>query len=197
MAAKTISIRRYPNRRLYDRSRRQYVTLGDIEELVQAGHNIEVRDSKTDEDLTRTILTQILLERHPDRMEMFPIAMLHAMLRANDLALELLRGYLRQSLAAMENLQRVGTTFATPLDWMSAFFPGAAMAARSAGNPAEPSLAARLAELEGRIERLELEAGTGDADVPLPDGNGAVLDRLEQRVHMIEGLDVRGDVSSK
>ena len=188
MAAETIQIRRYPNRRLYDRSRRQYVTLGDIEELVRTGHDVEVRDSKSDEDLTRQILTQILLERHPDRMKMFPVAMLHGILRANDLALDFLRGYLRQSIAAMESLQRAGTPFATPLDWMSAFFPGLPTArGPAAANPEAAALAHRLAELESRIERLESATEESAPETP-PDlaGDDVALDRLERRIHNLE-----------
>ena len=156
MAAQTIQIRRYPNRRLYDRSRRQYVTLGDIEELVRTGHDVEVRDSKTDEDLTRQILTQILLERHPDKMKMFPVAMLHGILRANDLAVEFLRSYLRQSLAAMESLQRAGPPFVSPLDWMSTFFPGLPVAAGRPGPVPRPlPWCAAWPSWRSRIERLE------------------------------------------
>ena len=94
-----IRIKRYPNRRFYDRTKRKYITLQDIEDLVCQGHTLDVRDSKSDEDLTRVVLTQILLERHPERMDMFPIAFLHLMLRANDLALEFLRVFMRLSLA--------------------------------------------------------------------------------------------------
>ena len=103
-----IEIRRYPNRRLYDRSRNRYVTLGDLEELVRSGRTIAVRDSRTGEDLTRGVLAQILLERHPDKMDLLPSALLHAMLRANDLAVEFLRQAMRQSLAALEAFQRPG-----------------------------------------------------------------------------------------
>src|SRR3954468_5339641 len=100
-----ISIRRYPNRRLYDRQSRRYITLQDVEDLVKDGKKIEVRDSKTNEDLTRAILTQILIERHPEKMEMFPVAMLHGILQANDVMLEFLRSYLKQPLGLLENLQ--------------------------------------------------------------------------------------------
>ena len=48
-----ISIKRYPNRRLYDRQARRYITLQDLEDLVLQGNKIEVRDSRTGEDLTR------------------------------------------------------------------------------------------------------------------------------------------------
>ena len=58
-----VSIKRYPNRRLYDRQARRYITLQDLEDLVLQGKKIEVRDSRSGDDLTRPILTQILLER--------------------------------------------------------------------------------------------------------------------------------------
>src|SRR5262245_37913490 len=50
MSTEPIQIRRYPNRRFYDRSRSCYITLGDIEELVLEGRSIVVQDSRTGED---------------------------------------------------------------------------------------------------------------------------------------------------
>ena len=120
-----VSIKRYPNRRLYDRQARRYITLQDLEDLVLQGKKIEVRDSRSGEDLTRSILTQILLERHPEKMEMFPIAWLHGILQANDLVLEFLRTYLRQSLAFLEQMQHPTplASFLAPVDWMRAMIP--------------------------------------------------------------------------
>lgn len=190
MSAEPVEIRRYPNRRLYDRSRRRYVTLQEIEDLVREGRTVLVRDSRTGEDLTRSILTQILLERHPEKMEMFPVAMLHAILRANDLALEFLRGYLRQSLAALETMQKaapVSTTaavptpvplpFASPMDWMAAFLPGwtAPGSATPAPAPTADTLARRVHELEGRLARLETGTDGAGAEVePPPEADNGV-----------------------
>jgi polyhydroxyalkanoate synthesis repressor PhaR len=160
MDTDVVQIKRYPNRRFYDRMKRKYVTLQDIEDLVRHGHTIDVRDSKSDEDLTRVVLTQILLERHPQRMETFPIALLHIMLRANDLALEFLRVFLRMSLASLESLEgsRTVAPFITPFDWMRMFFPGFAPGPRQLkDSPAATieELLHRVAELEGRIRQLE------------------------------------------
>jgi polyhydroxyalkanoate synthesis repressor PhaR len=182
----TVEIRRYPNRRFYDRSRRQYVTLQDIETLVLEGTNVEVRDSKTGEDLTRQVLAQILMERHPQKMDMFPVAMLHSILRANDLAVELWRGYMRQSLAAMQSLQHVATPFASPLSWMSAFFPPLAQGvATSAAGPevTRESVTQRLEQLAGRIDRLEAGAGGTTGLAP---ADAEPIQRLEQRVEQLE-----------
>ena len=182
MTAETIRIRRYPNRRLYDRSRQRYITLQDIEELVHEGQTVEIQDSRTGEDLTRQILTQILLERHPDKIAMFPVGMLHSILQANDLVTEIWRWYLRQSLAALEGLQQSGMPFASPLDWMSSFLPALVPTIRG---PAEGSkaMARRIAELEERIERIE--AREERHSPPARVGDGAI-DRLERRVRDLE-----------
>src|SRR4051812_43686280 len=120
-----VSIKRYPNRRLYDRQARRYITLQDLEDLVVQGKKIEVRDSRSGDDLTRAILTQILLERHPEKMEMFPVAMLHGILQANDLVLDFLRTYLKQSLALLEQMKQPPplAPFLAPMDWMRAMIP--------------------------------------------------------------------------
>ena len=158
-----VPIKRYPNRRFYDRKSRKYVTLHDIEELVQQGLTIDVRDSKNHEDLTRVVLTQILLERHPERMEMFPVPLLHTILRANDLVLEFLRLFMRLSLTTLENFQRSGTLtpFVSPLDWMRMIYPGLPPGPgpqTQLNPPADPNverLINRVAELEDRIRQLE------------------------------------------
>ena len=55
-------IKKYPNRRLYDTSTSSYVALADIKELVMQHQPFVVRDAKTGEDLTRSLLLQIILE---------------------------------------------------------------------------------------------------------------------------------------
>jgi len=181
-----VRIKRYPNRRFYDRTRRKYITLQDIEDLVRQGHTLDVRDSKSDEDLTRVVLTQILLERHPERMDMFPIAFLHLMLRANDLALEFLRVFMRLSLATLENFQasRRLSPFISPFDWMMTFFPGALPAARRTDEPTDATiepLSRRMAELEARIRLLESSATTVADPRKLPDRVLRPVPELEDR----------------
>lgn len=174
----TVQIRRYPNRRLYDRSRRQYVSLQDIEEHVLAGRTVEVVDSRSGEDLTRPILTQILAERHPQKMEIFPVAMLHSIIRANGIAAELWRGYLRQSLAAIEAWQKAALPFASPMDWMVPLL--------SAFTPVAPGLDAthrRIEELSDRVRQLEAAAGRA----PSRPSSDDALETLERRLDRLEG----------
>ncbi|MFO0958866.1 MAG: polyhydroxyalkanoate synthesis regulator DNA-binding domain-containing protein [Isosphaeraceae bacterium] len=181
-----IRIRRYPNRRFYDRTRRCYVTLGDIEKLVRDGGTVEVHDSRNGDDLTRQVLAQILLERYPDRMELFPTAFLHSLLQANGMALEFWGSYLRQTLELFESLSlgmprslTLPLPLPLPMAWPLAFLPGA--------QPAE-TMGARLAQLERRIGRLE-GAQADDAPAADPPGDDAgTLARLEERVRGLEGM---------
>ena len=59
--SQTVEVTRYPNRRLYDRSQRQYVTLGDVEQMVRNGKQVRVRDSKTQELKGEAAIDQGLL----------------------------------------------------------------------------------------------------------------------------------------
>lgn len=210
MATDTVEITRYPNRRLYDRSRGQYVTLTEIEEMVRQGQSVSVTDNKSGEDLTRAVLVQIILERHPERMDLFPVSLLHTVLRANDLALDWMRTYLRQSLAYMEHLPSspmsavppfappltgslVGS-LPTPLDWMKAFFPtpptntgGAAADRAGEPNASQSSTPARPTD--------ESQSPSAPATVPVAsastatDAQAALVERLaelERRLRELE-----------
>jgi polyhydroxyalkanoate synthesis repressor PhaR len=205
-APEVISIKRYPNRRLYDRQSRRYITLQDLEDMVLQGKKIEVRDSRSGEDLTRSILTQILLERHPEKMEMFPVAMLHGILQANDLVLEFFRSYLRQSLAVLEQMQQPSPSFSpflAPMDWMRAMippslpFPMTRPTAPPESAALHTDLDARISEIEERIGRLEHPAQSarppGSAPPQARDrGRHSLqqqtssLDRLEERLSELE-----------
>jgi len=194
--AEIVPIKRYPNRRFYDRKSSKYVTLQEIEELVRGGQTIEVRDSRNDEDLTRVVLTQILLERQPQRMEMFPIPLLHIMLRANDLSLEFLRVFMKLSLATLESLQgsRTLAPFVSPFDWMRMFFPGFAPlpGPRKSDEAREIPIESRevttespeatIEELSHRVAELEARLKQLESDTPAATNQGALPGHQERQV---------------
>ena len=160
---------RYPNRRLYDRSEGRYVTLQEVEEKVRRGRTVTVRDSKTGEDLTRLVLTQIILEHYPERMELFPVSVLSSMIHANETALGFLRDYLAQSRTYLEMLQRPATAdpLLLPLTWMRSFLPSpAAGFPAPTVDPASAALLGRIAELERRLD--EFQAGNSESAPPTP-----------------------------
>ena len=74
-------LKKYPNRRLYDTQTSSYVTLADVKRMVLAGEEFEVRDAKTAEDLTRSILLQIILEEESAGVPMFTAPMLAQIIR--------------------------------------------------------------------------------------------------------------------
>jgi len=74
-------IKKYPNRRLYDTQTSTYVTLSDIKNLVMGNEVFKVVDAKTEEDLTRNILLQIILEEEAGGAPVFSTQMLSQIIR--------------------------------------------------------------------------------------------------------------------
>jgi polyhydroxyalkanoate synthesis repressor PhaR len=75
------TIKKYPNRRLYDTETSSYVTLAELKKLVMASAPLVVLDAKTGEDLTRSILLQIILEEESAGVPMFSEAVLSNIIR--------------------------------------------------------------------------------------------------------------------
>lgn len=65
-------IKKYANRRLYDTGRSSYVTLDDLCEMVQEGHNFVVLEAKTGKDITRSVLTQIIADQEATDETLLP-----------------------------------------------------------------------------------------------------------------------------
>ena len=74
-------IKKYPNRRLYDTDTSSYITLSEIKQLVMGSEQFVVRDAKTNEDLTRSILLQIILEEEANGSPMFTAPVLSNIIR--------------------------------------------------------------------------------------------------------------------
>lgn len=71
METNTRIINKYPNRRLYDTEESRYIKLSEIKSLIEAGTAIKVLDSKTKEDITRSILLQIIMEQESNNEPLF------------------------------------------------------------------------------------------------------------------------------
>ena len=81
MATQPRLIKKYPNRRLYDTETSAYITLTDVKKLVLENVEFRVEDAKTKEDLTRSILLQIILEEETAGAPMFSSDMLSQIIR--------------------------------------------------------------------------------------------------------------------
>ena len=101
-------IKKYPNRRLYDTAHSSYITLTQVRELVMAHTPFVVRDAKTGEDLTRSILLQIILEEEAGGMPMFTYDVLTQIIRFYGDTLQGMMGnYLEKSLQAFVDQQHL------------------------------------------------------------------------------------------
>lgn len=99
-------LKKYPNRRLYDTQTSSYITLADVKKMVLEGAEFEVRDAKTGEELTRSILLQIILEEETGGMPMFSTPVLAQIIRFYGHAMQGLAGdYLEKNLQAFADLQ--------------------------------------------------------------------------------------------
>ena len=78
--AAPVVLKKYGNRRLYDTNASKYVTLHDLEEMVQRGTDVQVVDAKTGDDLTKEVLVQIILDKDSAR-EMLPTSFLKQVVR--------------------------------------------------------------------------------------------------------------------
>lgn len=100
-------IKKYPNRRLYDTQTSSYITLIEIKKLVLEHSDFQVVDAKTNQDLTRSILMQIILEEESGVAPLFTSDMLSQMIRSYGNTMQGLMGnYLEKGLQSFVDIQK-------------------------------------------------------------------------------------------
>jgi polyhydroxyalkanoate synthesis repressor PhaR len=99
-------IKKYPNRRLYDTDTSSYITLTEVKRLVMNSEPFAVCDVKTGEDLTRSVLLQIILEEEASGSPMFTAPVLANVIRFYGHAMQgFMGGYLERSIQSMLDVQ--------------------------------------------------------------------------------------------
>jgi polyhydroxyalkanoate synthesis repressor PhaR len=132
------TIRKYGNRRLYDTTDKRYVNLDEIAGMIREGAEIKVVDAKTGEDLTRSILTQIIVEETKSRNGGLPLEILRELVALSDRAKHAgLVWYLRSALETYRRAQHM------PVEFMRNLFV----------RPQEEG--EEISELRQRVEELE------------------------------------------
>ena len=107
MSDETRLIKKYPNRRLYDTATSSYITLADVKKLVLEQAAFKVVDAKTHEDLTRSILLQIILEEETAGAPMFSSDMLSQIIRFYGNAMQGMMGsYLEKNIQTFIEMQK-------------------------------------------------------------------------------------------
>jgi len=95
-------IKRYPNRKLYDTETKSYINLAGIAALIRQGHEVQVVDNTTGEDITSLTLSQIILEQEKDSGGYLPQSILTALVQAGEQGIR----NLRQSIESRSDLVR-------------------------------------------------------------------------------------------
>jgi polyhydroxyalkanoate synthesis repressor PhaR len=175
METKAVLIKKYENRRLYDTTNSRYVNLDEVAQMLQRGEDVKVVDAASGEDITRLILTQIIVEDAKTTDSSFPMDVLRQMVIASGKAgQEGTLKYMKSILDFYQDTYRVMTPPVNPFDFMSgqpAGHRGGAAPSRttptdrSAEDPRTPPVAPvdaqevtemkrRLAELEEVVSRI-------------------------------------------
>ncbi|HPF40099.1 MAG TPA: polyhydroxyalkanoate synthesis regulator DNA-binding domain-containing protein [Phycisphaerae bacterium] len=152
-------ITKYPNRRFYDATGRRHVTLSDLYELVRSGHEIVVTDKTSGRDITNIVLTQIILEHDPPKMDLFPASLLHQAIQMNEtMARSFIDQYLGRAMEAFSQSKRQFDSFlrqsgiptmpgVTPsMEWFQSMFPGFAAGRASPAPPPVDDAADEMSE---------------------------------------------------
>ncbi|MFM2274230.1 MAG: hypothetical protein RL211_102 [Pseudomonadota bacterium] len=99
-------IKKYPNRRLYDTDTSTYITLSEVKQLVMNSEPFVVRDAKSAEDLTRSILLQIILEEEASGSPMFTAPVLSNIIRYYGHTMQgFMGGYLENNFQTLVDFQ--------------------------------------------------------------------------------------------
>ena len=169
-----LKIKKYPNRRFYDATRSRHVTLDELHRLVRAGHQIEVIDAEG-RDITNVVLTQILLEHDPPKLDLFPASLLHQAVQANQaMVRRFIDEYFSKAMDLFLNSRKQFDAFlsqaglsplqpATPFDWARKFLMGFGTAEGGRGRGGEretgvpPSVEPSSIAKDPAIESLRAE----------------------------------------
>ncbi len=189
-----IVIKKYANRRLYNTAKSSYVTLDDLSKMVRAGQDFSVYDAKSGDDITRSVLTQIIFEEEAKGQSMLPTKFLRQIISLYGDALQgVVPSYLEASMETFaQNQERMRKAFGgNPamanfesvargnMEWFEQairmFSPfgagagaGAGDAAKPAGRPAEPEPPRDekpAADLSQDLDQLQRQLGEMQAQL--------------------------------
>jgi polyhydroxyalkanoate synthesis repressor PhaR len=163
-----VVIKKYANRRLYDTESSSYITLDRLAEMVREGREFEVVDAKTGEDITRQVLTQIIVDEEARGSTMLPVNFLKQLIGLYGNSMQaVVPQYLDAAMDAFKRNQQAlgqafsGNTFAdlakrnmAMFEDASRTFTGGAKKAATASEKEMDELRAELAKLQEKVDRL-------------------------------------------
>jgi len=158
MERRPVIIKKYENRRLYDTTNSRYVNLEEVAQMVQEGREVQVLDASTGDDLTRLVLTQIVVEQAKTPGSAFPLDILRQMVAATNRAgQEAALTYAKAMFDLYQNAYRSMPSPLNPFGFMPG--PGVPRPVEAEAAPPPPVSATAKAdesrELKRRVEELE------------------------------------------
>jgi polyhydroxyalkanoate synthesis repressor PhaR len=198
MAAKDdpVTIKKYANRRLYNTGTSTYVTLEDLAEMVKKGEEFTVQDAKTGDDITHSVLTQIIFElENKDGQNMLPISFLRQLISFyGDQMQMIVPSFLEQSMMAFAKEQerfreQMKAAFGkSPVDMMSMSTPMKALEEQTRRNMEMFQNAMRMFTPFPQSSH----ANGADSEQPAPKG-GEKADDLQDLKEQIAAMQRRID----
>ena len=163
-----VTIKKYANRRLYDTESSTYITLDRLAQMVREGREFEVVDAKSGEDITRQVLTQIIVDEEARGSTMLPINFLKQLIGLYGNSMQnFVPSYLEAAMEAFQRNQSAvqdafgGNVFAdiakrnmAMFEDASRAFSGKAKGEPKSGNSDVDQLKAELAALQAKVDRL-------------------------------------------
>jgi polyhydroxyalkanoate synthesis repressor PhaR len=163
-----VTIKKYANRRLYDTESSSYITLDRLADMVREGREFEVVDAKTGDDITRQVLTQIIVDEESRGSTMLPVSFLKQLIGLYGNSMQaVVPQYLEAAMDAFKRNQKAigdafgGNAFADIAKRNMALFEDASRAFTGAGGKSAGAsekeleeLRAELAKLQEKVDRL-------------------------------------------
>jgi polyhydroxyalkanoate synthesis repressor PhaR len=179
---KPVVVKKYANRRLYNTATSSYVTLDDLAQMIKEGGDFAVFDAKTGEDITRSVLTQIIVEQEQKGQNLLPISFLRQLISFyGDNMQFLVPGYLEQAMIAFaRNQEQMRQNLRNTFGGM---FPFGQFEEMGKQNMALFEQALKMLSPYGRDEKAAAEP-TAAASAPEPEDPR--LRRLETQIEALQ-----------
>src|SRR3954469_7913284 len=176
---KPVTVKKYANRRLYNTASSSYVTLDDLAKMIKEGGDFVVYDAKTGEDLTRSVMTQIIVEQEQKGQNLLPTSFLRQLIGFYGDSMQfLVPGYLEQAMIAFARNQE---QMRKNLQATFGIFPFGQFEEMGKQNIALFERALKMLAPYGRDERRQ----PGEAEPKASDGEDPRLKRLEAQIDVL------------
>jgi polyhydroxyalkanoate synthesis repressor PhaR len=176
------TIKRYPNRKLYDLERKRYVTLDDISVMIQDGEDIQVIDHETGDDLTSITLSQIIFEREKKQSGFLPKSVLTALIRTSTAPIDYLKKSVSTSVSALQLLEN-------EIDHRITSLVAKGELAKDEADRLRKDLYGGAAETaKGLVPDIKLDAALNKLNVPTYDDIQALETQVEKLMASVDRL---------